>query len=194
MDGRPGCWAEMARAGAGLAMVRMSQLTGRGIESSSALVRPGDVARCWRRPVAEAVGVGMTLSGTGSGRIMMMYELDSACGFADVLVGRRPETTRVLGEVERFTLGQFGRAVAGSFLHAIVTVAGLAFSLSPPSVLKGDLDAMRSAWAGDAGWAPRTANLAETTFAVAGERLCGVFLAVPNRDLLRMLPSHLPVG
>lgn len=194
MDGRLGCWAELTRAGAGLAMVRMSQLTGHGIESSSALVRPGDVARHWRGPGAVAVGVGITLSGAGSGRIMMMYEPDSAKGFADLLMGRRPGTTDVLGEAERSALGRFGRAVAGSFLRTVVTVTGFDLSLSPPSVLVADPDTMLSAIAGDAAWAPRTANLTETTFVVAGTQLRGVFLAVPNRDLLRMLPSGLPVG
>jgi chemotaxis protein CheC len=189
-SGKLGCLAELARTGAGLAMAKMSQLTGHGIESSSVLVCPADLARHRRGPAAVSVGVAMTLGGAGSGHIMMMYEPDSANGFADLLVGRSPGTTKVLGEMERVALEGLGEVAGACFCSAAVAVAGLALSPSPPSVLVRKADDLLAMIAGDVARGLGTAYVAETLF-TAGRRLSGLLLVAPNPDLLQALPTGL---
>lgn len=182
-------WVELARTAAGLAMVNLSKMTGRGIESSCTVLPAAETAQGMGGALDDVVGVHMALTGDASGHVMFMYESNSAMGFADLVMGRTPGTARVLGEGEQLALAELGETVGASFLRVVRNVAGVSLTTSHPSVLVCDADTALGT-VGDG--TPRTSSLthvAETTFFTGDRKMWGVFLVAPEAGLLQAL-SH----
>jgi chemotaxis protein CheY-P-specific phosphatase CheC len=191
-------WVELARAGAGLAMVNLSRMTGRGIESSCDVLPVAEMARSMGGPATEVVGVHIALTGDASGHasgdvsgnVIFMYERDSANGFADLVMGREPGTARVLGEGEQRALAELGESVGASFLRVIADVAEVRLAASHPSVLVCDAGTALGTMADGTPRISSPTHVAEMTFFTGDREMWGVFLVAPRPELLRALSEE----
>ena len=181
-----GPWAELVGAGTSNAMSGLSQMIGQEIEVSSFTLRRVPVSTIPQLvggPEVMAVGIYLTVSGSANGHIMLMYEPKIACAFVDLIMGNPPNTTEVLGEMERSALAEMGNIIGAFFLSALADATGLLLRPSPPIVMTDMAGALLDVVSAEILLTQDETYLAETTFTTPDREISGVFFVMPSEEL-----------
>ena len=185
-----GDWADLVSRGTDNAMSGLSEMVGTDISVSAFGLR--------RIPVTEiativggaetmSVGIYLTVSDSADGHLMLMYDPKIAAAFVDLLMFQPVGTTTELGDMERSALGEMGNIIGTFFLNALADSTGLDLKPSPPSVMIDMAGALLDVITADILLTADDTYLVETTFAVEGQEISGVFFVIPNEDLLAAL-------
>ena len=185
-----GDWADLVSRGTDNAMSGLSEMVGTDISVSAFGLR--------RIPVTEiativggaetmSVGIYLTVSGSADGHLMLIYDPNIAAAFVDLLMFQPVGTTTELGDMERSALGEMGNTIGTFFLNALADSTGLDPKPSPPSVMIDMAGALLDVIIADILLTADDTYLVETTFAVEGQEISGVFFVIPSEDLLAAL-------
>jgi chemotaxis protein CheC len=147
----------------------------------------GEISQLVGGPETESVGIYLTVSGSASGHIMLMYDPQMAHGFVDMLMGQPPGSTQSLGDMEASALGELGNIMGSSFLNALADATGLTLMPSPPIVMRDMAGALLDVIAADILLTQDDAFVAETSFNAPDRDITGQFFVIPTRDLLKAL-------
>lgn len=183
-------WAELVSKGTNQAMSNLSQMVGQEIQVASFGLRQIPVAETSQLmggPEVEAIGIYLTVSGSATGHIMLMYDPKMAYGFIDMLMGQSPGTTQGLGEMESSALGELGNIMGSSFLNALADSTGLTLMPSPPSVMTDMAGALLDIIAADILQTQDSAFVAEATYRAPDRDITGRFFVIPTQNLLEAL-------
>jgi chemotaxis protein CheC len=128
---------EVANVGAGHAATALSQLTNRRI-----MIDVPDVQICSIEEAATGVLDGrgvvaailMQVLGDLTGRCLMIFDKDCALHLADLLLHRKPGSTRVFGELEQSSLKETANILTGAYLNGLSDMLGLMLIPSVPSL------------------------------------------------------------
>ena len=185
-----GSWAELVSRGTDNAMSGLSQMVGSEISVTAFGLRRvpvAEIADIVGGPDVMAVGIYLTVSGSADGHLMLMYDPKIAAAFVDLLMMQEVGTTQELGEMEHSALGEMGNIIGAFFLNALADETGLDLRPSPPSVMTDMAGALLDVVTADILMTADETYLVETTFAVEGQEISGVFFVIPSEDLLRAL-------
>jgi chemotaxis protein CheC len=185
-----GSWAELVSRGTDNAMSGLSQMVGSEISVNAFGLRRVPVAEISNivgGPDTMAVGIYLTVSGSADGHLMLMYDPKIATAFVDLLMMQEVGTTQELGEMEHSALGEMGNIIGAFFLNALADETGLDLHPSPPSVMTDMAGALLDVITADILLTADETYLVETTFAVEGQEISGVFFVIPSENLLRAL-------
>ena len=183
-------WAELVSHGTDNAMAGLSEMVGREIEVTAFGLRKvavADIAAIFGGPDVQAVGIYLTVSGSANGHLMLMYDPRIAAAFVDLLMMQEVGTTQELGDMERSALGEMGNIIGAFFLNALADETGLELMPSPPSVMMDMAGALLDVVTADILMVADDTYLAESTFAVEGHEISGVFFVIPSEQLLEAL-------
>ena len=185
-----GDWANLVSRGTDNAMSGLSEMVGTNISVSAFGLR--------RIPVTEiativggaetmSVGIYLTVSGSADGHLILIYDRKIAAAFVDLLMFQPVGTTTELGDMERSALGEMGNIIGTFFPNALADSTGLDLKPSPPSVMIDMAGALLDVITADILLTADDTYLVETTFAVEGQEISGVFFVIPSEDLLSAL-------
>jgi len=186
-------WTEISGRGISKAIENLSRFCGREVSVRSFGLRRAEMSEIpdiMGGPAVEAVGIYITISGPAHGHIMLLYDPAMAFGFADLLLGMPPGTTRTLGDMERSALGELGNIMGSSFLNVLADSTGLRLLPSPPIILSDMAGALLDVVAADLLLVQDHAFVAQTAFSAADREVSGAFLVIPRQDLLEVLLQH----
>ncbi len=182
-----GAWAELIRKGTYKAISSLSVMIGQSIDIGSLRLRRvpiADISRIVGGPEVVSVGIYLTVSGSADGHLMLIYDPEIACSFADLMMLQPPNTTQTLGEMEQSALGEMGNVVGASFLTVISDCMGMDLRPSPPAVMMDMAGALLDIIAADLIVTQDEAFVAETTFTAPDREVSGVFFVMPSAGLL----------
>lgn len=185
-----GSWAELVSRGTDNAMSGLSQMVGSEISVNAFGLRRvpvAEIAGIVGGPDIMAVGIYLTVSGSADGHLMLMYDPKIASAFVDLLMMQEVGTTTELGEMEHSALGEMGNVIGAFFLNALADETGLDLHPSPPSVMTDMSGALLDVITADILLTADETYLVETTFAVEGQEISGVFFVIPSENLLQAL-------
>lgn len=185
-----GTWAELVGKGTDNAMAGLSAMIGKDIQVSSFGLRRvavTEIPNMVGGPDTIAVGIYLTVSGAADGHLMLLYDPRIAYAFVDLIMGQEIGTTTELGEMEESALGEMGNIIGAFFLNAIADATGLQLFPSPPSVMTDMAGALLDIVTAEILMTQDETFLAESTFAVSGQEISGVFFVMPSEDLLAAL-------
>lgn len=183
-------WAQLVSKGTTNAMSNLSKMIGQEVTVASFGLKQIPVAETSQLmggPDTEAVGIYLTVSGSATGHIMLMYEPKVAYQFVDILMGLPAGSTQSLGDMEKSALGELGNIVGSSFLNALADATGLTLLPSPPNVMTDMAGALLDIIAADILLTQDDAFVAETTYHVGDRDIEGQFFVIPTQDLLKAL-------
>jgi len=128
---------EVANIGAGHAATALNQLTDRRV-----MIDVPNVQVCPIEEAARAVGnedgivaaILMQVLGDLTGRSLMMFDKSCAMQLVDMLLGRGPGVTHMLGEIERSTLKETANILTGAYLNGLSSLLGLMLIPSVPQL------------------------------------------------------------
>ena len=83
-------------------------------------------------PGDDVVGLFLTFSGSDSGDIMLVYEVDQARSLVDQLLTNPLGTTEEFDELALSAIAESGNILGSHFLTAIATLTGAELEISPP--------------------------------------------------------------
>ncbi len=89
--------------------------------------------------------------------------------------------------MEQSALGEMGNIIGAFFLNSLADETGLDLHPSPPSVMTDMAGALLDVVTADILMTSDETYLVETTFAVEGHEISGVFFVIPSEDLLQAL-------
>ena len=185
-----GSWAELVSRGTDNAMSGLSQMVGSEITVTAFGLRRvpvAEIADLVGGPDVMSVGIYLTVSGSASGHLMLMYDPTIAAAFVDLLMMQEVGTTQELGPMEHSALGEMGNVIGAFFLNALADETGLDLSPSPPSVMTDMAGALLDVVTADILMTSDETYLVETTFRVEGQEISGGFFVIPSEDLLQAL-------
>ncbi len=185
-----GRWAELVSKGTTNAMLGLSQMIGQEIHVASLSLRRVPVAavsNLMGGPDVTSVGIYISATGTAEGHLMLMYDPVIARAFVDLMMGLPPETTSVLGEMERSALGEMGNVIGSFFLNALADSTSADLRPSPPVVMTDMAGALLDIVAADIMLRQDEAFVAETQFHTGERDIAGNFFVVPSEELVDAL-------
>ncbi len=183
-------WAELVSRGTDNAIAGLAEMVGQEIEVTAFRLRSVPVAEIPHivgGPEVLSVGIYLSVSGTASGHLMLLYEPRIAHAFVDLVMGQPLGTTEELGAMEQSALGEIGNVVGAFFLSAIADATELDLRPSPPSVMTDMAGALLDVVTSEILMTRDDTFLVETAYRVAGQEVSGVFFVIPSEELLEFL-------
>lgn len=187
-----GPWAELVAMGTREAMSGLARLLGSEIDVTALtlrLVPITELAEPLGGADAEVVWIYLAVRGSEDGHLIFVYEPRVACGFIDLLLGRRSHATRPIDAMGYSALGELGNVIGASFLSAIADATGRALAPSPPMVMRDRVRALQEVLATDIVRGSREVYLAEATLVTRANAVAGVFAVLPARELFEVPPA-----
>jgi len=185
-------WLGLVRQGTANAMVGLSQMIGREAELHELRLRhvSAEDLTSALGPDEQAVAIHLGVTGAATGDIVMIYERDIACSFADLLMWQPVGTTSDLGEIERSALSEMGNVLSGFFLNALADATGLNLMPSPPTMVVGSPDELEEILSRARPSGEHT-YLSEAVYGVDGREIAGSFFVAPSLELVAALEAGL---
>lgn len=140
---------------------------------------------------AVNVGVYLTVSGSGTGHMFLMFAPQTAMELIDMILGQPPATTQRLDEMEESVMGEMGNIMGSFFLNALAEAANLSLNPSPPAVMMDMAGAIFDVALSKILEGSNEALVVETKFGTEDREIDGTLLVMPNPDLLTLLLDHL---
>lgn len=94
-----------------------------------------DVPHLLGSPEAQAVGIYLRSEGDLASQFMMVIPYHYALELVDLMMDKKPGTTKELGSIERSALAELGNLTGTFFLNAVAATTGLEARPSPPAVM-----------------------------------------------------------
>ena len=186
--------AGLVSQGSANAISGMAQMLGQDITVTSlrvAQIPVREAANLVGGYEALSVGVYLTVSGSATGHMFMIYPPATALGLVDLLMGQPPGTTTSLDEMEESALAELGNVTGSFFLNALADATGSTFLPSPPAVMMDMAGAILDVALADIMEVSEDALVVETNFGTADQQINGSFLVMPSPDLMRVLLESL---
>ena len=136
-------------------------------------------------------GVYLSVSGTASGHILILYAPETAFQLIDMLLGNPDGTTTALDEMERSVLGEIGNVMGSHFLNTLSDYTGLDLRVSPPEVMMDMAGAILDPTLAELMAVADEATVVDSSFSAEGREVNGKFLVMPNPNLQRVLMVRL---
>lgn len=189
---------ELGNIGAGNAATALSGMLGEKIEMSLPkveIVPLANIPSMSGSPDTPVVGGVVDMSGDLTGQIMMILGMKEACNLASVICG----DARVAGEASPDSLTELGMSaigevmniLAGSYLSAISTLAGLVIIPSIPYVCADMVGSVLSIVAIECGEAGDSALFFRTSFSNVQDNIACDFFLLPDRESYKKLMDKL---
>ncbi|MEZ4502904.1 MAG: chemotaxis protein CheW [Dehalococcoidia bacterium] len=185
-------WLTLVKQGTANAMVGLSQMIGREAELHELRLRRVSAQDLTAdlSPDEQAVAIHLGVTGAATGDIVLIYEPDIACSFADLLMWQPVGTTTDLGEIERSALSEMGNVLSGFFLNALADATGLNLMPSPPTMVVGAPEELEEILQRARPSGAHT-YLSEAVYGVDGREIAGSFFVAPSIELVEALGAGL---
>jgi chemotaxis signal transduction protein/chemotaxis protein CheY-P-specific phosphatase CheC len=189
---RDDAWLSLVKQGTANAMVGLSQMIGREAELHELRLRhvAAEDLTASLSPDEQAVAIHLGVSGAATGDIVLIYEPDIACSFADLLMWQPVGTTSDLGEIERSALSEMGNVLSGFFLNALADATGLNLMPSPPTMVVGAPEELAEILSRTRPSGEHT-YISEAVYGVDGREIAGSFFVAPSIELVEALEAGL---
>lgn len=196
-DFRMDALREVVNIGVGNAATSLAQMIGKKVaitvpraeivaleEAINRLGGPEEMVSC----------INFTVSGDVPALIVLLFGESSSYLLPDLVLGRKPGTTRSLGEMEISLLSEVGNILASSFLNAISMVGRMTFVLSVPAFCFDMLGAVFSTALLEGGYFADKVLMIEVDFFESETYLRGHFFLLPEIFHLEQLFLSLGVS
>lgn len=183
-------WHHLAKLGVARAFSGLCEMTGQDIKVTSLTskrVPLGKVVDLVGGSGAVTVGVYLSVTGSARGHMVLMYQPETACGLADLIMDRPIGTTTSLEDMELSALGEMGNIMGSFFLTAVAGATGLDLHPSPPSVKLDMAGAILDTLLGELIQEVELVLVLETTFSTQDRQIQGTFLVIPTPSFLSAL-------
>lgn len=183
-------WSWLASRGIANALSGLSRMVGQELRVYSLDLEhlpARDAVALLGGPSKTIVGIYLTIDGDAAGHLLLVYEPEIVYQLADMQMGRPPETTATLGEVELPVMVEMGNITGSLFVNTLAEVTNLTLLPSPPAVMV-DTAASILAVTMNKGTPEHDGVLAaKVAFGTHTQQVTGNFLVVPTADFLRAI-------
>ena len=145
-------------------------------------------------PETPTAAIYLTVSGSATGHLVVVYKPETALQLVDIIMGGAPGTATALGEMEMSVLGEVGNIMGAFFLSALADETGLDLRVSPPAVMVDMAGAILDTALAEIAMETDQTLVVETDFAAVDTKISGTFLVMPSPDLQRaLLGAYKPI-
>ncbi len=181
-------WTQLAKLGSTTAVSGLSQMVNKDF-SVTALsieeVSKRSAAGLLGKPDARVIGIYLQFSGETTGQILLTFDPVTAYELVDMALGIPPESTQILGEMERSVLGEMGNIVGAFFLNSVADRVRSRLMPSPPVVVQGPAGAMMGAVLAKASKGADSLFVIKLIFHSPTKEIEGNFLVLPSFEKIR---------
>lgn len=136
-------------------------------------------------PTTPVTAVYLLVQGDLHGHLLLLWSTESACSIADILLGKKPGTTRELDEMDLSALAEVGNVTGTCFLNALANRTGLKILPTVPATAEDMVGAIVQYAVADLAATADEAVVVETQ--IEGD-VKGHFLLLPDAgSLVRLL-------
>ncbi len=180
---------EIGNIGAGNAATALYQILGMKIDMTvprAAIIPLQEVPEVLGGPDVLVIGVYLRVLGDASGSILFVMPKDSAFYLVDLLMGKPPGDTQVLGEMEESALKEIGNIISGAYLNALSQFTNISFIPSVPALAFDMAGAILDVILAELGQLGDYALLVETQFLGGGNggSITGHYFLIPDPSSL----------
>ena len=186
-------WTEIVTTGVTNAIGGLGEMMGQEVVLTSMkprIIAVKDAAQLVGGPEATAAAVYLSISGSATGHMVVIYQPKTAFDLIDMLMDQPPGTTTELGEMEQSVLGEMGNIFGSFFLNALGDATGLDLRVSPPSVMMDMAGAILDAVLAEIMLEMDEALVLETVFGTRDRQINGSFLCLPSIGLQKALSER----
>ncbi len=130
---------EVGNIGAGHAATALSQMIGRKkimiTVPDVKIIEKDSISKYIEEPEALATGVVMNVLGDIVAKIILLIKKESALHLADILLKKKPGTSKLLTEIESSAIKETGNILSGAYMNALNEFLGLMLLPSVPNLV-----------------------------------------------------------
>ena len=186
-------WTEIVEKGVTNAISGLGEMMGREVTLTSMEARNiavKDPAELVGGPEVTTAAIYLSISGTASGHMVVIYQPQTAFDLIDMLMDEPSGTTKELGEMEQSVLGEMGNVFGSFFLNALGDATNLDLRVSPPIVMMDMAGAILDAVLAEIMLEMDEALVLETVFGTSDRQINGAFLCLPSISLQAALAER----
>lgn len=186
-------WTAIVTKGVTNAISGLGDMMGQEVTLTSIKARQiavKDAASLVGGPEVTTAAVYLSISGSASGHMVVIYQPQTAFDLIDMLLDEPPGTTKVLGEMEQSALGEMGNVFGSFFLNALGDATDLDLRVSPPAVMMDMAGAILDAVLAEIMLEMDEALVLETVFGTNDRQINGAFLCLPSIGLQTALAER----
>lgn len=139
-------------------------------------------------------GLFQKIYGKVTGSIIIIFPKETAFSMIDLIIGRRPGETKIIGPMEVSVLEEMGNILTGSYLTALSQMTGLLLLPSVPKSVIDVLDKVIEAILSDLGQIGEYILFIETKLRLKTADLQGRIFFVPESNSLKTILEAMGLG
>ena len=147
-----------------------------------------------REAITATIYVGVSIDGTDSGHMAIVYPPQTAFDLIDLIMGEPPGSTSTLEEMEESVLGEVGNVMGSHFLNTLADYTGLDLRVSPPAVMMDMAGSVLDATLATLLVDSEDAVVLDAKFGTDDRQIGGRFLVMPNPVFQDALMAKLAVS
>lgn len=140
------------------------------------------------------VGIFLRVHGSANANILFLLSMDKALLLVDLLMGRQPGETQLLGEIEMSAMSEIGNIIAGTYLNALAMFTQLTLLPTVPAMGIDMAGALIDAVLAQFGEIGDYVLLLETQFIKGDQDVIGHFFLLPEPGALDTILNALGVS
>jgi len=189
---------EVGNIGAGHAATALSQMVGKkrimiSVPDVKVIEKDG-ISKYIDEPDALATGVVMNVLGDIVAKIILLIKKESALHLADILLKKKPGTSKLLTELETSAVKETGNILSGAYMNALNEFLGLMLLPSVPNLVFDTSSAILSAILDSFEDVSSKILSIETLFIETNENvLKGYLLLMPDRPSVNVILNTIRV-
>jgi chemotaxis protein CheC len=184
---------EVGNIGAGHAATALSQLIKKKIMISvpeAKVLKLNDLAGLIGDANSLVAGIVMNVLGDVTAKIVLLLTRDSSLSLADMLLQKKPGTTKVLSEIGSSAIKETGNILAGAYLNALNEFLGILLLPSVPNLVFDIASAILTSIGEGVEGLENNILCVETEFSESNEKIIkGYLLLVPDLPSIKVLLS-----
>lgn len=128
----------------------------------------------------NVVGIYFKLTKDIPGSSLVVFPFKSALLLADIITGKKPGSTKKVGDSEKSALMETGNIIAGAYLTALGSMTNLVVMQSVPYIAQDTAGSMFNSVLAEVGLSSDIALMIEIEFIEASKKLQGWFYMLPD--------------
>ena len=186
-------WSQYINDGAAHAVSRLAKMLEREVRLSCLNLKamsPAYAANMLGGPETPVVAIYLTIRGEARGHILLAYPPHIAYGLVDMVLGRPPDTTKELGELEASVLEEIGNIVGSAFLNSVGDETGTRLQPTPPVLMVDMAGAVLSIALSDLLQEHDEIYAMEAVFDTSDKQISGVLLIMPSAGFIDVVKER----
>jgi chemotaxis protein CheC len=188
---------EVSNIGSGHAATALSQLVHKKIMIETphlGLLPVAEASQMLEDPEALVIGIYLTVRGSLSANIVLLFPQDDALSLAGMLLGRKPEPTESLSPLYESALKEVGSIVTCSYLNALSQLIHTSSIPSVPGLASDMAGAVVDRALIELGQLSDYAVVIQTEFIEASQRVMGYLMFFPHPSSIEVILEAIGVG